>query len=566
MNQFLPFQNVRGFVGLGSQPRSHHSSIGSESTAIAEFPSVESIRPSFSDVLQQFEGTSHKQERNESVVIKPIDTKEPEFELEEALQPFLGAEAHELAEYLDPELVTSIVLNVLSFPKEDQNQTSQAAITIEQKDAVTTPVSKMNPLDFVPNEADKIDRIPATYNQLVSEPKMSLVTNEKESKNGSSISGQEQSFSLNRTESVMPNLIPLSRVYQFQERQVTQPIDDPPVQIERLLSVIKESGDLPKRLLVTQDAELVQQVANKVETFFQANDRTTLNQLITEMKETVRPSVNKPVVMDVKGSTNELESSEELEKLLLHLKADKSTAKATEDTPKLVSVESKVESLLPNQTIAPPSLTGLVKKEVSEIDLKAAVRSEQKNVGSNPNERNVVPTRNEGKPAVLNENLIIPEKTVHASERVQQQPEALKAEGQADERRFVKTLQRILQQGSMIQRPDGQTSFTLKLFPEHLGKLQILVIQNGQKLAAQIIAESSATKDLVERSLPQLRQALHSQNLTFDQIDVEEFVNKDQQQQQEQEQSEQQEHQENEQESRTETSFSFKSLLEGLFS
>ncbi|MEK4565310.1 flagellar hook-length control protein FliK [Alkalihalobacillus sp. FSL R5-0424] len=563
MNQFLPFQSVKGFVGLGNQPRSHHSSNRSESTAIAELPSVELIKPSFSDVLQQFEGTSHKQEPNELVVIEPIDTKEPEIEMEEALQPFLGAEALELAEYLDPELVTSIVLNVLSFPKEDQNQTSQAALTIEKKDAVPTLVNNVNPLDFIPNEAEKIEPISATDNHLVLDPKTSLVANETESNNGPSVSEREQSplvrFTPKSEEETSSQTldkgqlfihrmaIPVSQVYPFQEQQFLQPVDDPAVQIERLLSVIKESGDIPKQLLA-QDAELVQQVANKVEIFFQSNDQTTLNQLITEIKETVRPRSNKPIVMDVKGSTNELESSEELEKLLLHLKGDKSTVKAVVDTPKLVSVESKVEkaeSLITNQSIAPSSLTGLVKKEVTE--------------------RNAVPTQNEGKSAVLNESLIIPEKTVHASERVQQQQEALKAEGQTEERRFVKTLQRILQQGSMTQRSDGQTTLILKLFPEHLGKLQIQVIQSGQKLTAQIIAESSATKELVERSLPQLRQALNSQNIAFDQIDVEEFVDRDQQQQHEQ-QSDHPDHQKDENESRTETSFSFKSLLEGLFS
>lgn len=528
MNQFLPIHSVKGSVGVGNRLQSH-SSNGSESTAIKENHSDAAFVPSFSNVLRQFEGTNS--EPKEQVVIEAIEHKEPEINFEEALVPFLHADAEELAEHLDPGMVTSMIIHAIA--QEDQDQTNQKALALGVTGAEALPADHM-----------------MRNGSIKSEEKQAHVRE----------SGQPSLFR-------MP--ISVLKSYPFQEQQTTQLVQDQevPEQLDRLLGTLKANVNLPKQILA-EDTELFQQVASKVETFFHSKDQTTLNQLITEIKDTVRPTVRKPVDMHIEGATNDLESSDELEKLLLHLKADKSAAKVMEDTPRPSVVESRVdknETLIPNQALTSRSFNERVIKEASEMELKTTGHTVLPEEGSKLTDRTMATTANDMKSSALNESLLAPEKTVLASERVLQQAETLKAEGQTDERRFVKTLQRILQQGSMTQRSDGQTTITLKLFPEHLGKLQIQVIQSGQKLAAQIIAESSATKELVERSLPQLRQALSAQSVAFDQIDVEEFVNRDQQQH-EQEQSDQPDQQKDENESRTETSFSFKSLLEGLFS
>ncbi|MEY8751249.1 flagellar hook-length control protein FliK [Alkalicoccobacillus gibsonii] len=526
MNQFIPFHSVKGFVGVGSQVRSQSTSYGTETTAVETPRSDNTFLPSFSDVLLQLEET-HTEPPNKEIVETESNKhiEHDDVEIEEALVPFLNAEAHELAEHFDPEVLTSLILHVLSTTQDESLSNGTT------KDPVTTPRSNVNQLELKPEasgmESTSNDQIKMVIG-LENESIIPSLTDDSKIKDFS----LEEKTQMNRQPTIYRMPVSVLQAYQFQDQQA---IEDQT--IERLLDVIKVSENVPRQVLLSQNAELVQQVEQQVETFFHSQDRTTLNQLITTIKEIVRPTASKTLDMEEVTPT-ELESSEELERLLLQLKGDKTLQKAMEDPLKTVLTESKVEkaeTLNPNQAMAQHALNGSVKNESN-------------------------------KPSVLNESLVSPEKTVHASDRVLQQSEVLKAEGQSEERRFIKTLQRILQQGSMTQRSDGQTTLTLKLFPEHLGKLQIQVIQNGQKLAAQIIAESSATKDLVERSLPQLRQALHSQNVTFDQIDVEEFVNKDQQQQHEQEQRDQQEHQENEQNSRAETSFSFKSLLEGLFS
>lgn len=524
VNQFIPFQSVKGFVGVGSQVRSQSTSYGSESTAVEAPHSDDSFLPSFSDVLLQLEETHTEPPLKEPVESESIKHKEhDDVEIEEVLVPFLNAEAHELAEHFDPEELTSLILHVLSTTQDESlsNETTNDPVMILR--------SNVNQIELKP-EASRNESTSNDQSKMVigTEKENRSLTDESKIKDSS----LEEKTQMNRQSTIYRMPVSVMQAYQFQDKQS---IEDQT--IERLLNAIKVSENVPGQILLSQNAELVQQVEQQVETFFHSKNRTTFNQLITTIKEIVRPTASKTLVMDEVTPT-ELESSEELERLLLQLKGDKTSQKAMEDPFKSVFTESKVEkaeTLNPNQAVAQHTLNGSVKNESN-------------------------------KPSVMNESLVLPDKTVHASDRVLQPSEVLKAEGQTEERRFVKTLQRILQQGSMNLRSDGQTTLTLKLFPEHLGKLQIQVIQNGQKLAAQIIAESSATKDLVERSLPQLRQALHSQNVTFDQIDVEEFVNKDQQQQHEQEQRDQQEHQENEQNSRAETSFSFKSLLEGLFS
>lgn len=649
---------MRGFVGVGNRLQSH-SCNGSDTTAIKENQSDESFVLSFSNVIQQFEGTNS--ETKEQFLIESIDHKEPEISIEEAIVPFLYADAEELAEHFDPEMVTNVIIHAIA--QEDQGQINQKALGIGVKDAITDPVTQTNQtnieskkannvvplsqthsmtiveqknvdslapkltrfssiekefLNPVSEELDEFRAIPSenknkiimpepdkTSTQIPLNPKLDESINQvllKAKSNGSmnqlplkfeldesvtpitfmpefEESGpfmQKKEVDLsNNQEKNQPSLfrMPISALksYPVQGQQATQLIEDQVVQeqTEILLDTIKRSVDLPKLHLLSEDAELFQQVASKVETFFQSKDQTTLNQLITEIKDTVRPTFRKPVDMEIEGALNDLESSEELEKLLMFVKTDKSAMKAKDDTLRPLVVESRVEKtehFISNQTFTSRSFNERVNKEASEMELKPTVHSVLPEEGSKSTDRAMAPTVNDMKSTALNESLLAPVKTVHVSDRVQQQAETLKAEGQTEERRFVKTLQRILQQGSMTQRSDGQTTLTLKLFPEHLGKLQIQVIQSGQKLAAQIIAESSATKDLVERSLPQLRQALNSQNVAFDQIDVEEFVDRDQQQQQEQEQSDHPDHQKGENESRTETSFSFKSLLEGLFS
>ncbi|WLD95156.1 flagellar hook-length control protein FliK [Alkalihalobacillus sp. AL-G] len=85
---------------------------------------------------------------------------------------------------------------------------------------------------------------------------------------------------------------------------------------------------------------------------------------------------------------------------------------------------------------------------------------------------------------------------------------------------FIQDLTKIMNRGRMMTLPNGQTQLTIKLYPEHLGSLDVQIIQRNGEIAAKILATTANAKDLIESNLHQLRNALVGQNISVDKIEV----------------------------------------------
>ncbi len=60
---------------------------------------------------------------------------------------------------------------------------------------------------------------------------------------------------------------------------------------------------------------------------------------------------------------------------------------------------------------------------------------------------------------------------------------------------------------------DGKTEMTVQMKPENLGKLSLEIVTERGMMVAKFVAESQQVKEIIESSLPQLKDALESQGL-----------------------------------------------------
>lgn len=60
---------------------------------------------------------------------------------------------------------------------------------------------------------------------------------------------------------------------------------------------------------------------------------------------------------------------------------------------------------------------------------------------------------------------------------------------------------------------EGKSEMTVQLKPDHLGKLSLEIVSERGVMVARFIAESQQVKEIIESSLPQLKDALESQGL-----------------------------------------------------
>ena len=74
--------------------------------------------------------------------------------------------------------------------------------------------------------------------------------------------------------------------------------------------------------------------------------------------------------------------------------------------------------------------------------------------------------------------------------------------------------------GAEIMARDGKTTMSVRLVPEHLGRLDIRLDQEGGRITAQIVAREAATEQLLLRNFDQLHRALESAGLRVQQISV----------------------------------------------
>jgi flagellar hook-length control protein FliK len=117
------------------------------------------------------------------------------------------------------------------------------------------------------------------------------------------------------------------------------------------------------------------------------------------------------------------------------------------------------------------------------------------------------------------------------------------------ENRLVQEFQSIIQSGKFQVSKNGGVQLQIKLFPEHLGKLDITLIEKNGEMVAKIIATTQASKELIESQLHQLKQAFNTQNINVEKIEIQQrFDTTFQQEQHETDDGKQQQGQEKQQE------------------
>jgi len=84
---------------------------------------------------------------------------------------------------------------------------------------------------------------------------------------------------------------------------------------------------------------------------------------------------------------------------------------------------------------------------------------------------------------------------------------------------LVNELQKIWSKAS-ISIEERASKLSIKLLPKQLGTISIEVRQQDHKTTAQVVVSSAKTKELLDASLFRLRQALTSQHVSVDQVDV----------------------------------------------
>ena len=85
---------------------------------------------------------------------------------------------------------------------------------------------------------------------------------------------------------------------------------------------------------------------------------------------------------------------------------------------------------------------------------------------------------------------------------------------------FMRQFQNILGRSSLAQFPNGANQLTIKLFPEHLGRLDVKLTQQNGVIVAQLITSTQAAKNAIDSQLHQLRQAFIAQNIQVDRIEI----------------------------------------------
>ncbi|WP_017727314.1 flagellar hook-length control protein FliK [Halalkalibacterium ligniniphilum] len=135
---------------------------------------------------------------------------------------------------------------------------------------------------------------------------------------------------------------------------------------------------------------------------------------------------------------------------------------------------------------------------------------------------------------------------------------------EVQQQQFLRQFQQILQRGTFTQLQNGASQLTVKLYPEHLGRLDILLTKVGGAIVAKIMTSTQMSKELLESQLHQLRHAFTQQQLNVDRVEVTQQQQWLQQQGKEQQQQQQREQRRHDQQQEQEERATFREFLEEL--
>lgn len=85
---------------------------------------------------------------------------------------------------------------------------------------------------------------------------------------------------------------------------------------------------------------------------------------------------------------------------------------------------------------------------------------------------------------------------------------------------FIRQFQQLLARSTFTPLKNGMNELSVKLHPEHLGRLDIKIVQENGRLYARLVTTTQLAKEMIESQLHQLRQAFVQQNIGVERIDV----------------------------------------------
>ncbi|MFA9456091.1 flagellar hook-length control protein FliK [Halalkalibacter sp. AB-rgal2] len=88
------------------------------------------------------------------------------------------------------------------------------------------------------------------------------------------------------------------------------------------------------------------------------------------------------------------------------------------------------------------------------------------------------------------------------------------------QQQFMRQFQNLMRHATMTHSKEGVQTLSVKLHPEHLGRLDVQLTQINGVLSAKIMVSQSAAKELIESQLSQLRQAFIQQQLPVERIEI----------------------------------------------
>lgn len=80
-------------------------------------------------------------------------------------------------------------------------------------------------------------------------------------------------------------------------------------------------------------------------------------------------------------------------------------------------------------------------------------------------------------------------------------------------------LEQIVSKATLISK-NGQNEMRIQLDPPSLGKVKIQIMVEGEKVSANVLADNSIARDIIERNIHHLRNSLADQGLKVDQMSV----------------------------------------------
>ncbi|WP_371368979.1 hypothetical protein SRRS_23430 [Sporomusa rhizae] len=191
-----------------------------------------------------------------------------------------------------------------------------------------------------------------------------------------------------------------------------------------------------------------------------------------------------------------------------------STKQSTQSVEVQGEAEGKAESAISNQSVVPGALARETKKDSTggghkENLFEAALLKEAKL-------QKIASVNNEAFPGHMIQGLDVAPVTSNNTPSVANTAEVQQPNLPADVHEVAK---QIVEQTRLITKPQN-TEMIIKLKPEHLGELTLRVVIENGAVNASFHSNNSEVRNIIEASLPQLKQDMSNSGLKVDNVSV----------------------------------------------